>query len=65
METTRKGHASSLLEDNALRQQLLSLGLSEDYLTNLVNIRYLPTRAHAIELAMTVYRNARNRIKCC
>ena len=59
MEMTRKGRAASILADNALRQLLLSHEISEDYLTNLVNIRYLPTRAHALELAMTVYRNVK------
>ena len=59
MEMTRKGRAASILADNALRQLLLSHEISEDYLTSLVNIRYLPTRAHALELAMTVYRNVK------
>ncbi len=57
MEMTRKGRISKLFEDEPLHQTLLKHGVSEEYINDLKNIKYLVTQAQARELAVIAYKS--------
>lgn len=57
MEMTRKGRISKLFEDEPLHQTLLEHGVSEEYINDLKNIKYLVTQAQARELAVIAYKS--------
>ena len=58
MEMTRKGRASKLFENEVLHQSLLEHGVSEEYINDLKNIKFVITQAQARELAMIAYKSA-------
>ena len=62
MEKTRKGLAAKLFEDKLIPQLLLAHGVTEEYINDLMAIRYIPSRAQTTEFAKIAYENAWRRL---
>lgn len=58
MEMTRKGSAAKFFENESVHQLLLENGVTEEYIINLNNIKYVTTQAQSRELATVAYKNA-------
>ena len=62
MEAARKGRAAKLFEDTSLLGALKELGVTEEYVERLKNIKYIVTRAQGCELASAAYKLASLRL---